>query len=49
MTRHLISDSRLPFPIKPGVRYRVIEKGGELVVREIGAAGRQRDGGLNRQ
>lgn len=35
MTRrsHMIDDSVQPFRLKPGVRYRVVEENGELVVR----------------
>ncbi|HKJ60996.1 MAG TPA: hypothetical protein VKA94_03245 [Hyphomicrobiales bacterium] len=33
--KHIIDDPERPFPLKPGVRYRVVEDGeGRLVVRE---------------
>ena len=43
MTRNLIRDPVLPFPIAQGVRYRVIEQDGQLVVRPVQQP--QRSGG----
>jgi hypothetical protein len=32
--RKLIDDPRRPFRLKPGVRYRVVEEEGRLIIRQ---------------